>query len=159
MNHIEAIKCLIEKATTIPDVYLACEFINPIAYAEQQSDFPYITFLLNDFNFEPNSLRIKQNISVFGFVKSAEDLHYKRSKLLVDTATTLKKYIQFTGGSVSNIFMPYGLNAFLNAPYAGFRLDGSISFGLSQADKKNYNPLFFNGGSYFNNGYFWNTNP
>ena len=132
-NHTDILDDIIKHDMKDLDVHFEKNFIDPLSQAEKNGDFPYVTFLLNDFTMQENSLRIVQNIDVYGFVKDTTDtLEYKRSKLLVDTATALKKRIKFNSGSISHAFSNFGLNAFLDNVYGAFRLSGVIGFHLEQ---------------------------
>lgn len=132
-NHIDVLDDIIKNDLAGLNVSFEKNFIDPLSQAELTDDFPYITFVMGDFTFDTNSLRVKQDIDVYGFVKDDDDsLDYKRSELLVKTAKALKTRIKFDGGSVSNIFSKFGLNAFLNSPYGGFRLSGVIGFHLEE---------------------------
>ena len=136
-NHTDILDEIINKDLADTKVHIVKNFQDPQSHAEMNSEFPYITFLMSDFTFDPNSLRVIQKIDVFGFVKSNDDLDEKRSLLLVTTATALKRRIKFDSGSVSNVFRPFGLNAFMDKPYAGFRLSGVIGFDL-KSDLDNF---------------------
>ena len=131
-NHTDILDELIKNELANLSVHIVKDFEDPQSRAEANAEFPYITFLMSDFNFDTNSLRVLQKIDVFGFVKSADDLEEKRAILLTDTATALKRKIKFDSGSINNIFRPFGLTAFMDKPYAGFRLSGLIAFDLRQ---------------------------
>lgn len=132
-NHKDIIDCIIENKLSDMDVSFCKDFIDPLSQAERSDEFPYITFSYGDFTIEGGTDRVSQTINVYGFVKSFDDLEYKRAEMLAETNERLKKVISFSGGSMSNIFLPFGLTAFLDRPYGGFRLTGTINFKMEQA--------------------------
>lgn len=132
-NHKDILDCIIEHDLSSMEAYFCKNFIDPLSQAEEADEFPYLTFSFGDFTIEGGTDRVSQIINVFGFVKSEEDLEYKRAELLAETNKRLKKSISFTSGSMSNVFSPFGLDAFLDRPFGGFRLTGSINFKMEQA--------------------------
>ena len=132
-NHTDKLDEIIKNNLTTLNVSIEKSFIDPLSQAEKSGDFPYLTFVLGSFTFNENSLRLTQEIDIYGFVKDTEEsLDYVRSDLLVKTAKALKKDVKFSGGSMSNLFSKFGLSAFLTPPFGGFRLSGVIAFHLEQ---------------------------
>lgn len=132
-NHTDILDCIIKNRLSDMDVHFCKDFIDPISAAAASHEFPYITFSFGDFELDPGTDRVKQTINVYGFVKDYENLEYKRAEMLAETNRRLKKSIAFSSGSMSNIFAPFGLTAFLDRPYGGFRLTGIIGFKMEEA--------------------------
>ena len=132
-NHKDILDIIIEHRLSDMDAFFCKDFIDPISQAEYTDEFPYLTFSFGDFTIDGGTDRVSQVINVFGFVKSEEDLEFKRAEMLAETNKRLKKDISFTSGSMNNVFSPFGLNAFLDKPFGGFRLTGTINFKMEQA--------------------------
>ena len=94
----------------------------------RSSPTPYITFVWGDVVFDGFSKRVQQDITIFGFIlcKDREIIAEQRSRFLVSVWENLKTsgtQIVFVNGSFSNLFKPFGLDAGIFFPYAGFRLE------------------------------------
>jgi len=99
-------------------------FVYPDEFADMQSEFPYITLILNQISFEGGTKRGIRNISIIGIVKgNNDDLMEKRDKLEADIFTKLYKNCNVTCNIIDiesqNIFKPFGLEAGIFPPYAG----------------------------------------
>ena len=102
-------------------------FFFPEEYAELQKDFPYITIIFDTLEFEDNSKRGKQKISIIGIANGdTENLVERVDRLEKDMFNALyRQPFQpvITEISNSNLFRPFGLDAGLFLPYGGVRLE------------------------------------
>jgi len=103
-------------------------FVFPLEKADLQNAFPYITIVFGDMEFEDNSKRFIQDVTILGFVKGTEeDLINKQDDLETKIFQALHKnqtmQLNIQRGSNTNLFKPFGLDVGLFYPYAGIRFD------------------------------------
>lgn len=103
-------------------------FVFPEEKAAIQSAFPYITTVFNDMDFNEDSPRYIQRVSIIGFVKGKEtDLTGLQDDLENKIFRALYKNDFFScrivSGSNTNLFRPFGFEGGVFFPYAGIRFE------------------------------------
>jgi hypothetical protein len=103
-------------------------FDHPVERANQQGDFPYITVVWRDWRPEAvGQIRGVQTCDIIGIVYGDnEDLETKLSELETAVIGLLhRNELRNNIVSVdnSNLFLPFGIQAGVFPPYAGFRIE------------------------------------
>jgi hypothetical protein len=125
------------KATLTAQLKTICSnvenyFDHPLKRSESQGEFPYITVIWKDWRPEAEGqIRGVQSCDIIGIVYGDDDdLEIKLSTLETSIITLLYKNDMrnvIVSIDNSNIFQPFGINAGVFPPYAGFRIELKIS--------------------------------
>jgi hypothetical protein len=107
-------------------------FDHPVRRTEAQGDFPYITVVWRDWRPEAvGQIRGVQTCDIIGIVYGeTEDLEVKLSEL--ETAVIGLLYKNELRNNIvsvdnSNLFLPFGIQAGVFPPYAGFRIEVNLA--------------------------------
>lgn len=128
MNFTDLRNGIVENLKTVVDNVQEV-FIFPEEMAMLQPDFPYVTMVFGEGEFD-GQRRIIQSVSIIGIVKGENDE-------IPDKIITLKNEIfealynkepkiNFVSQNLTNLFAPFGLDAGIFPPYGGIRFECTI---------------------------------
>jgi len=112
-------------------------FVLPTEYLELTNKFPYITIVLGEFTAQNVSRYFTQNISIIGIIKEEEQFITEKliefeQKVFNQLYKNTNLKLNVINGSNNNLFQPFGLEAGLYLPFAGFRMELQIPFSFER---------------------------
>lgn len=107
-------------------------FVHPLAKAESNGDFPYITIIFGGWIPDQVTKYGRQTVSIIGIVRDDSDSLVDRADTLENDIINLlykNEKIKCTIKSIdnTNLFKPFSLDAGVFPPYAGVRVELEIS--------------------------------